>query len=265
MVNYDFKGKVVLVTAASKGIGFAIAQEFYRAGANVAICARNESILDNAVRKIKENNGGKIIGYSTDLKFLSQCELMVDKAESYFSSSIDILINNSGGPPPKKIMDTDDNDWSDAINGNLLSAIFLSKKVLGSMMKKKWGRIVFLTSVLAKEPSEGMALSNVTRSGVASFSKTLSREVANYGITVNTILTGGCKTDRFYSLVQDQIKQTGEALDEAVERLSQAVPVGFISSPIEFAQAVLFIATVEASYINGVSLPLDGGATRSIF
>ena len=265
MVNYDFNGKVVLVTAASKGIGLAIAQEFYKAGANVAICARNESVLKDAVDKIKENNGGEIIGYAADLKNFSQCEQMIDKAESYFSSSIDILINNSGGPPPKKIMDTDDNDWSDAINGNLLSAIFLSKKVLDNMIEKKWGRIIYLTSVLAKEPSEGMALSNVTRSGVASFSKTLSREVAKYGVTVNTILTGGCKTDRFYSLVKNQIKQTGEILDEAVEKLSQAVPVGYISTPIEFAQAVLFIATVEASYINGVSLPLDGGATRSIF
>ena len=95
MVNYDFNGKIVLVTAASKGIGLAIAQEFYKAGANVAICARNESVLKDAVDKIKENNGGEIIGYAADLKNFSQCEQMIDKAESYFSSSIEILINNS--------------------------------------------------------------------------------------------------------------------------------------------------------------------------
>lgn len=265
MLKFDFSNKLVLVTAASKGIGYAIAQNFYLSGANVVICARDKTVLDNAIKKISENVGGQIIGYQCDLKEYSQCESLIEKVEKHFSSSIDILVNNAGGPPPKSIIETDYNDWIDAINTNLLSTIFLSKRVIGGMIDKKWGRVINLTSAISKEPPEGMVLSNVTRTGVAAFAKTLSREVATHGITVNTVLTGGCKTDRFYSLVDKQIEQSGESREEAVERLSKTIPVGYISTPEEFSKTILFLASTEASYINGVSLPLDGGATKSVF
>ena len=127
------------------------------------------------------------------------------------------------------------------------------------------GRIINLTSTSAKEPGANMSLSNVTRAGVAAYSKTLSHEVGQNGITVNTILTGGCLTERFYSLVQNQLDNTGETMDEAVQRLAQNVPVGYISAPDEFAQMILFLASEEAGYITGTSIPVDGGTTKSMF
>ncbi len=133
------------------------------------------------------------------------------------------------------------------------------------MKIKKWGRIINLTSTGAKEPGANMALSNVTRAGVAAYSKTLSQEVGQDGITVNTILTGGCLTERFYSLVQKQVEKSGEDIAEAIHKLVQSVPVGYFSTPDKFAQSILFLASEEAGYVTGVSLPVDGGSSKSVF
>jgi 3-oxoacyl-[acyl-carrier protein] reductase len=265
MIKYDFKNKLVLVTAASKGIGFAIASNFYKSGAMVAICSRNKETLDDAVKKISQEVGGRIEGYQCDLSQLDQLQQLIKDVEDTFSSSVDIFINNSGGPAPKSIIDTNMEDWEEAVKGNLLSSIALTKLIVEKMISKQWGRIIYLTSTLSREPAEGMVLSNVTRSGLAAFSKTLSREVGLHGITENTVLTGGCKTDRFYSLVENQIKDTGETMDEAVDRLSATIPVGHISTPEEFANTILFLASEESSYLNGVALPLDGGASKGYF
>ena len=266
MISYDFNGSVVLVTAASKGIGFAIANSFYMAGAKVAICSRDKSVLDKAVSKIKRLSKGEIIGFQCDLSNINECINLVDKVERHYGFTIDILVNNSGGPPPKRINEINLDDWGNAINQNLLSPITITNAVIQGMINKKFGRIIFLTSTVSKEPSENMALSNVTRAGLAAFSKTLSREIPlKSGITVNTILTGGCKTDRFYSLVEKQIETSNETMEDALDRLSKTVPVGYFPKPDEFSKTILFIASHDSSYINGVALPLDGGSLKSVF
>jgi 3-oxoacyl-[acyl-carrier protein] reductase len=266
MIKYDFNGSVVLVTAASKGIGFAIANSFYVSGAKVAICARDKSVLDKAVSKIKQHRGGGVVGFQCDLSNMNECINLNDRVEKYYGVNIDILVNNSGGPPPKRINETDLDDWEGAINQNLLSSIVVTNSVMPGMVKNNYGRIIFLTSTLSKEPAEGMALSNVTRAGVAAFSKTLSREIPlKSGITVNTILTGGCKTERFYSLIEKQVDGTNETIEDAIDRLSTTVPVGYFPSPDEFSKTILFLASKESSYINGVALPLDGGALKGVF
>jgi 3-oxoacyl-[acyl-carrier protein] reductase len=266
MIKFDFDKKIVLVTAASKGIGFAIANSFYASGARVAICSRDKKTLNKAVSQINQSQGGDIVGFEFDLANINKCSDLVKKVEDYYGSNIQILINNSGGPPPKKINETDLDDWNNAINQNLMSSILTTNAVIPSMVKNNFGRIIFLTSTVSKEPSENMVLSNVTRAAVATFAKTLSREIPlKSGITVNTILTGGVKTERFYSLFEKMIKGTSETVDEAIDRLSLTVPVGYFSSPDEFSKTILFLASNEASYINGVSLPIDGGTLKSVF
>jgi len=266
MVNFDFSGKVVLITAASKGIGFAIANSFYLAGAKVAICSRDKASLLNSIDKIAGDNLQDIVGFTCDLSNLAECEKLVDKVETHFRSGINILVNNSGGPPPMAIIETTHNDWENAINQNLLSSILISKSVIPSMINDGFGRIIYLTSTAAKEPAEQMVLSNVTRAGLAAFSKTMSREIpSNSHITINTILTGGCKTDRLYSLVEKQASKNNESSEALLERLTSNVPVGYIATPDEFSKTILFLASEEASYINGVSLPLDGGSLKGTF
>ena len=266
MINYDFNGKVVLITAASKGIGYAIASNFFHAGAKVAICSRDKATLESAISIINSNDKSRIVGFQCDLSNLEDCEKLVKKVEGHYKDSIDILVNNSGGPPPMLIKDTNLEHWTSAINQNLLSSIVLTKSVMPSMINSGFGRVIYLTSTAAKEPAESMVLSNVTRAGVAAFSKTMSREIpSNSNITINTILTGGCKTDRLYSLIEKQATKNNESPKDLLERLSSSVPVGYFATPDEFSKAALFLASDDASYINGVALPLDGGSSKGVF
>ena len=145
-----------------------------------------------------------------------------------------------------------------------MSGVLLSKLVINSMKKKKWGRIINLTSTTAKEPADNMALSNVTRAALTSFSKTLSREVAKYGITVNTILTGGCLTDRFYNLLKKASKNKKD-FDINLKKLISLSPMKKIAKPEEFIQLIIFLASENSSYINGSAIPIDGGSSRTIF
>lgn len=265
MIQYDFSEKIVLITASTQGIGFGIAQAFYNAGAKVIICSRNKINVDNALKKLSIIDSDRIFAANGDISKLNFIEDLVNESEEYFGDSIDILINNSGGPPPMDAISISDQDWFDAINSNFLSVARLSSLSIPKMIKKKYGRIINLTSTLAKEPKKNMVLSNVTRAAVSAYSKTLSKEVGQHGITVNTILTGGCLTERFYSLINAQIKETGETAEEAINRLAKNVPVGFFSKPSDFSNLILFLASEEASYITGTSVPLDGGASENIF
>ena len=148
---------------------------------------------------------------------------------------------------------------------NLKSTIFSSIEAIKKMKKKKWGRIINLTSSTAKEPALKMGLSNVTRSAVASFGKTLSLEVAKYGITVNTILTGGVLTERLENLIKLRINNTNIKYDDEIKRISNNIPVGRIATSKEFVQLILFLSSENSSYVTGTSIPIDGGSSKSIF
>lgn len=258
----DLKGKSALVTAGSKGIGFAAAKALLEAGANVCICSRSEDNLRAAEEQL--NNGEQVLAVAGDIadpEFLNQ---LATRARDRFGS-IDILVNNSGGPPPGEALALSEEQWLGALNGNLLSVIRLSRLIVPGMKEKGWGRIVNLTSTAAREPAAGMGLSNVTRAGVAAFTKTLAQEVGPFGITVNTILTGGVLTDRLNSLLERSVENTGESLQDAITRIEKTIPVRHLSTPDEFAQTILFLVSPEASFVNGAAIAVDGGASKSIF
>ncbi len=258
----DLRGKTALVTASSKGIGFAVGKALFESGANVCICSRSEDNLRTAQRALADPKRVlAITGDIADAEFLNQ---LVNQAKAHFGT-IDILVNNNGGPPPGEALSFDDAQWLAAINGNLMSVIRLSRLVVPEMKKNGWGRIVNLTSTTAREPAAGMALSNVTRAGVAAYTKTLAQEVGPFGITVNTILTGGVLTDRLHSLLERNVKDTGESVDDAVARIGKTIPVQHISTPDEFVQTILFLVSPEASYVTGAAIPVDGGASKSTF
>lgn len=265
MIKYDFSNKLVLVTASSQGIGFGVAKAFHKAGAKVVICSRTHSKLQESEKVLSRDDPSRVLSITGDISKLNFLQSLVTEVEQYYNGSIDILVNNSGGPSPGKATSITNKAWKKAIDNNLLSVIRLCSLVLPSMKEKKWGRIINLTSTGAKEPGANMVLSNVTRAGVAAYSKTLSQEVGRFGIVVNTILTGGCLTERFYSLVQKQVEKSGESLEKVVNRLEQNVPVGYFSTPDEFALLILFLASEEAGYITGTAIPVDGGTSKSIF
>lgn len=266
MLKYDFKGKTILITAASKGIGFELAKQMILYGANVSICSRNLSNLKFAKKKILSlKKDAKLLMIKQDLADIKNLKNLVKVTEKYFKSKIDILINNSGGPSRKPIMQTTSKDWDNAFNVNLKSAIYLSVMVAKSMKNKKWGRIINLTSTTAKEAAKNMCLSNITRAGLTSFGKTLSLEVAEYGITVNTILTGGVLTDRLKNLIQTKTKKSKKNYKKEIERISKNIPVQRIANPDEFIQLILFLCSNKSSYVTGTAIPVDGGSSKSIF
>jgi 3-oxoacyl-[acyl-carrier protein] reductase len=268
MNTYNFKNKTILITAGSKGIGFELAKQFHSSSANVIILSRNNENLNNAVKKILDLNKeseGSIMSMKFDIGNIDQIENLFKTINEKFPKGIDILINNSGGPPFKKIMDISKSDWDNAITNNLSSAVFFSKNAINMMIEKKWGRIINLTSATAKEPVENFLLSNAPRAALSSFAKTLSMEVGKYGITVNTILTGGVLTGRLESLVKDKLKNTNIAYKDELKKISSTIPVGHIASTEEFVQIALFLASENSSYITGSSISVDGGASKSIF
>lgn len=252
-----FKDKTIIVTAGSKGIGRAVVRAFLDEGANVATCSRNCEVLSEENKRLF-----KVSGDIKDIKFLSDFHKSV---ENHFNSSVDILVNNNGGPPPGPAISHGEDAWADAINGNLLSTIRMTNLVIPGMIQAQWGRIINLTSAAAKEPAPGMVLSNVTRAAVAAFSKTMAHEHGPDGITFNTILTGGVATERFQNLVQKQVESTGKTTDEILETINKSIPCGYVSSPEEFANYIIFIASHEASFLNGSAIPIDGGASKGIF
>tara|TARA_X000001036_G_scaffold439842_1_gene492619 strand:- start:2415 stop:3206 length:792 start_codon:yes stop_codon:yes gene_type:complete len=253
----QFKNKMVMVTGGSKGIGFAAMETFHRLGAMVTTCARNVDDI-----KINGDRFFKLAGDIKDPAFIKEFH---NSSTEFFGRSVDILINNNGGPPPGPSLDFNDKDWLEAINGNLLSTIRMTKLVVPEMKNNNWGRIINLTSTTAKEPAVGLVLSNVTRAAVVAFSKTISHEIGPSGITVNSILTGGVATERFNSLIQTQIENSGQSEEEIMERIHSNIPMRYISSPEEFAKFIIFIASEDASYLTGSAISIDGGATKSIF
>ena len=264
-MHFNFKEKTILVTAGSKGIGYELAKQFLILNGNVCVCSRNIKNLNKAKNSLlKFSNSNKLLVVKHDISKIKNQSILIKKIHKKFNSNVDILINNSGGPPPKKIEDLNLNDWQKSINSNLLSAITLSNEVLKSMKKKRWGRIINLTSTVAKEPAKNMVLSNVTRSGLSSFSKTLSIEIAKYGITVNTILTGGCQTDRFLDLVKKSSKNKKDYFKNLKILVDQS-PMKKIAKPEEFVRLIIFLASTYSSYITGTAIAIDGGSSKSIF
>ena len=206
-MEYNFTGKTVLVLAGSKGIGFEISNQFYQYNADVIIVSRSLENLKKAKKEILKNKltKGSISIEKFDISNVSKIDTFAKQIEKKYSKSVDILISNSGGPPPKSISQITNKDWQKALNNNLLGAIYFTKVFSKKMIKNNWGRIIYLTSSTAKEPVANFALSNVPRAALSSFSKTLSLEIADKGVTVNNILTGGVLTERLKYLVMKNI------------------------------------------------------------
>lgn len=262
-IDYKLNNKLALVTAGSKGIGFETAYQLLNNSAKVAVCSRSTKNL-NKVKKIlkRKFNSKNFLVIKFDLTNYKNLPNLVKRIEKHFGKNIDILVNNCGGPPAKQISKTTDLDWNNALKRNLISTIELSKLVVKKMIKKKWGRIINLTSTTAKEAAQNMCLSNVTRAGVIAFSKTFSLEFGPYGVTSNSILTGACETDRFKKLINPKNKKNYK---DILTKISKNIPVGYVSKPEEFGHIISFLCSDYSNYINGAAIPIDGGILKSNF
>lgn len=244
----------VLVLSSSKGIGFGISKNLLNSNYNVSISSSNKKNLKIAQIKLKQQTGSKPFAVKLDLSNIYNLKINLSRIIKIFNNRIDILILNCPGPKVIQIKNLTKKLINEAVNQNLLNQIYIIKKVLPLMIKNKFGRIINLSSTVAKEPSDGMVLSSLTRSAMLAFCKNLSIEYGKYNITTNSILTGGVLTSRLKKLFKKS----------EIEDIKKKIPVRFIATSDEFSHIVNFLCSDSSSYINGISIPVDGGLTKFI-
>jgi 3-oxoacyl-[acyl-carrier protein] reductase len=262
-MDLGIKGKNALVAASSKGLGRAVAEELAAEGVNLVMCSRSGDALETASQQIREDSGVNVLAVPTDLTDANAVEHLLDRTQKEIGQ-IDILVTNTGGPPPGPFESHSSEAWSQAVHQNLYSVLNLTRGLLPAMLDSGWGRIVNITSVAVKEPVDGLILSNSIRAAVTGFAKTLATEVAGSGVTVNNVMPGFTMTDRLESLAKSRAEQAGSTMDEIFEGMAQTIPMGRIGTPREFAAMVGFLASDRASYITGVSIPVDGGVVKGL-
>jgi 3-oxoacyl-[acyl-carrier protein] reductase len=258
----DLGGRVALVTGASSGMGFAAARALARRGARVAIASRGGEKLD-AAREALAGEGHEVEAVTADVREAAALVALVAEVERRLGR-VDVLVANGGGPPAKPAMELDDADWEAAIPLALLFVPRLCRLVLPGMRSRRWGRIVALNSVSARQPIAGLALSNSLRPAVVGYLKTLSQEVAADGVTVNAVLPGYTRTERQEELAKAASVRTGKGTDEVVAGWIGGTPIGRMAEPEEIAEVVAFLCSPAASYLTGQALAVDGGYVRGL-
>jgi 3-oxoacyl-[acyl-carrier protein] reductase len=255
------RGKRALVTAASKGLGRAVAEALLDEGSRVAISSSSEERIQAAATEMSSR--GEVIAMAADIREADECAELLDWA-LHNLGGLDVLVNNCPGPPPGSLESLDEAQWRHAFDGILMSAVRLSKGALPALRADGGGAIVNLTSLLAKQPMDGVMLSNALRPAVVGMAKTLSREAAPE-VRVNNIATEHILTDRIRDLARTVWAGPGESGEQVVERMAQDVPLRRYGTPQELAAAVVFLASDAASFITGVTLAVDGGLDRGLF
>jgi 3-oxoacyl-[acyl-carrier protein] reductase len=263
-MDLGIKDKAALVAASSRGLGKAVATALCREGAKVVICARDAARLGEARDAIARDTGGSVRAFRADVTEESDVRDLVRFAAAELGS-VDILVCNAGGPPSGPAEDFAPDDYRKALELNLLSTVRLCHEAIPLMKKRRWGRIIALTSVSAKQPIDNLILSNTARAGVLGFAKSLSGQLAGFGITVNCICPGYTKTERVKRLAEEFVEKGLGTVEEYYGRLEKAIPLGRLGKPEEVAAAAVFLASEAAAYITGTALQVDGGYIKGLF
>ncbi|MFO7446406.1 MAG: SDR family oxidoreductase [Ignavibacteriaceae bacterium] len=263
-MDLGIKGKTVLITASSKGIGKAVAEAFAAEGCQIAICARTKDDLLNTATDIRRKYGIDPFWCICDLNKLKDIENTVDEVKKQYGS-IDILVNNCGGPAAGLFRELEDENWQNAFEQVLLSVVRFCNLTVPDMIYHEWGRVINITSISVKQPIENLMLSNSLRSGVVGFSKSLSNEVAKFNITVNSVAPGYTLTNRLYDIAVHKAKQTGQSHEEILADMAKQIPINRLAKPEEIAAGVVFLASASASYITGNTIQIDGGFIKGLY
>jgi 3-oxoacyl-[acyl-carrier protein] reductase len=261
-MNLDLRGKRAVVCGSTQGIGKAAARELALLGASVTLVARNEEKLKSTIKELLANDGQQ---HNYIVADFSLPDDLKNKIQDFASRNVaHILINNTGGPPAGQAIDAKLEEFINAFSSHLLCNQILVQAFVPGMKKEKYGRIVNIISTSVKVPIRGLGVSNTIRGAVANWSKTLSVELAPFGITVNNVLPGTTMTGRLDFIIKSKAEQTGKTYEVIKNEMTAEVPIGRISEPEEVASAVAFLASPAAGYITGINVPVDGGRTGSL-
>jgi len=260
-MNLSLSGKTALVCGASQGIGRACAYELAAQGARVLLLARNKEALEKVQAQLPSPELHRIL--VLDIQDLRTLEQSIARTLTELGP-ISILICNSGGPPGGKLIDAREESFLVAFTQHVLANQCLARLLVPGMREQKFGRIINIISTSVKAPLPNLGVSNTIRGAVASWAKTLSLELASYGITVNNVLPGYTQTSRLQSLIEASAKQSAKTLSDIIQEWEARVPAGRFGQAEEISAAVAFLASPAASYVNGINLPVDGGRTPSL-
>lgn len=261
MFSLSISGKKALICGATQGIGLATAQALAQLGVQCTLLARNEARLQQAVANLPAVEAGPHQYLIADFSDEASLQHAVQEVAG---RGFEILINNTGGPPAGPVVGATAPQFLAAFQQHLLANHALAQAVLPHMQETGWGRIVNVVSTSVKIPLKGLGVSNTIRGAVASWAKTLSNEVARYGITVNNVLPGATATGRLSSIIDGKALKTGESREAVEKEMLSEIPAGRFGLPEEIGSVAAFLCTDAAAYINGVSIPVDGGRTGSL-
>lgn len=262
-MDLGLEGKVALVTAASRGLGRAVADALAAEGATLAICARGGDALERARASIAASARGPVAALAADVTRPEDIERLTKGVLERFGR-VDILVTNAGGPPSGPFEAHDWATWQRAVDLTLRSAVELTRGVIPGMKERRWGRILNITSIAVKQPVDGLMLSNSIRAAVTGFARTLATEVAPFGITVNNLMPGYTRTERVEELNAANAAREGVAVDVVAKRIEAQIPMRRLGEPPEFGALAAFLASEKASYITAQSIAVDGGWIRSL-
>jgi 3-oxoacyl-[acyl-carrier protein] reductase len=262
-MNTGLKGKAVLVTGASQGMGRATAEALAAEGARVAICARKAETIKPVGDAIKAKYGVEVISEAVDVTDLEKLQAFVRSVEQKFGA-IDVVVANGGGPPSKQFAQTTLDDWRKAFELNFMFVAALAHAVLPGMQKRKWGRFITITSTSVRQPIPDIVLSSAVRPAVVGLVKSLAIEYGPHNITFNNVGPGWTATERLHELADLRAKGAGIQKNAIYDKWAAEVPLRRLGKPEEIADAIVWLASDRAAYITGQTILVDGGVYKGM-